>query len=299
MKKVILIVALLFMVFNNLIKAQFIEPIEYLRFDSVSTIGNINGIIEDTGFYYLHDNSKVVSLNKATGLTDTIFDTGDYIRGSFIDSNNTPGILLNYKIMYWQNNIWQTLNIGNLYAAKYCMVDGVGVLWIAVGNDSLFSYSNGNWNKYKLTFTATNEFMGGLVAGIQNECLVYTYINDSIKIYQPLGLNLILLYEFPSCGYYNCYIDIDELGRVWYLDNNKIKYKNSSGVESELLAPQSASVSSFRLSENLNELWAIIRTDNVDTLYFFNGNTWQLSYAKLESNIPYKTKNNKLILKNY
>lgn len=299
MKKVILIVALLFMVFNNLIKAQFIEPIEYLRFDSVSTIGNINGIIEDTGFYYLHDNSKVVSLNKATGLTDTIFDTGDYIRGSFIDSNNTPGILLNNKIMYWQNNNWLTVNIGNLWPAKYCMVDGAGVLWIAIGNDSLFSYNNGNWSKYKLNFSLPNEDIDGLILSSQHECLIYTYTNNLVKIYQPLSLNLTLLYEFPWCGYYNCYFEIDALGRVWYLNSNIIKYKNSSGAETQITSPQFTQISSFRISENLNELWAIVRTDNVDSLYFFDGNIWLFSYSKYEYNIPFKTKTNHLLLKNY
>jgi hypothetical protein len=298
MKNVFLIFAFLLIGFNNIIKAQYIEPIEYLRFDSVSTMGDVKGIIEDSSFYYLYNASNVVSINKLTSQTDTILNSVDPIKSSFLDSSGTLGILLSNKIMYWQNNTWQVINIGNLHAAKYCMVDGAGALWIAVGNDSLYSYTNGNWNKYKFTFIGSNEFYGGLVAGIQNECLVYTYFNDSIKIYQPLGLNPILLYEIPSCGYFNCYIDIDELGRVWYLDDNKIKYKNSSGVESQLLAP-SALVNSFRLSDNLNKLWAIIRTNNVDTLYFFDGNNWQLSYTKLEYNIPYQAKSDKLLLKNY
>lgn len=299
MKKILLIATFIFIGLNSKIKAQFIEPIEYLRFDSVSTISNVNGIIEDSVFYYFYDQANLVSLNKTTGITDTILIASNYIRGSFIDANGTLGVLLSNKVMYWQNNNWLTISIGNLLPAKYCMVDGAGVLWIAIGNDSLFSYHNGNWSKYKLNFSLPNEDIDGLILGSQHECLIYTYTNNLVKIYQPLSLNLTLLYEFPWCGYYNCYFEIDALGRVWYLDSNIIKYKNSSGAETQITSPPFTQISSFRISENLNELWAIVRTDNIDSLYFFDGNSWQLSYTKYEYNFLFKTKTNHLLLKNY
>lgn len=278
--------------------AQYVIPLSYLRLDSVSTLGEVLGIKEDTGNYYLYDYHHVLTLNKSTETIDTILQTNVFIKDFIIDTAGTIGVLFNHKIMFWQNNSWIDFAIENTYDAKKCFVNGNNEFFFHCSTDSISKYANGIWSKFKLNFSDGNEHIGVFVAGVNNECLVLS-LNGSLRnIYQIAGGIATLMHNVPFWIDWENFPSIDQNANVWFVENNVLKHKNLSGIIEISYTPSAGTIAGFKINGSGSKVWMKIAFPNmVDSVYYFNGNTWQFLIASANNYKLFKMKEDQIIFK--
>ena len=284
-----------FFIFHE-ISAQSYTGTSYDRFDSTN-FANIKGVNEDNLNYYVWNDNNVIQVNKISGTTETIYQSNETIIDAFIDSSGSFGFIKKHKLFRLQTGTWVQENIPSDSLPLNCMVDSSGAIFIAIRKDSLCKFDNGNWSKLPLNFPYNNENLVKVLPGYYHECLVMSHIPSLTEIYKIASNGLTLYRGINTTNEAN--VEFDNNGTCWHREFNIIKKTAVNGVITYVTVPSTGYISNFRLSHQDGKFWIQKYYPNdMDTVFYFNGVTWEIAYSNNQSFSLFKTRGNELLIIN-
>ena len=289
-------VVIFFAAFHD-VKAQ-LNGLNFERFDSIN-VTNIKGIKENQQNYYFWDDYNIMSLDKASGVSEKIYHSEEKIIDGFIDSTGYFGFIKNKYLISLQSGTWIQEIIPSDSLPLNCMVDSSGAIFIAFKKDSLCKFENGNWTKFGVYTGFTYENVIKVFPGYHHECLVMGGIpnSSSKRIYKLNSSSIVYFNSINTTNDKN--IEYDSLGYCWHREYNIIKKCALNGVITYFTVPGPGYISNFRLSKENGKLWIQKYYSNgVDSVFYFNGLNWNFVYSTNQEIYLYKTRADELLILN-